>query len=124
VLKTHSLLITTLYSIALTIVSLVQLKDMPDFVPTFADKIFHFITYSILVLLWFKTFSYTFKIKRLRAIIWAGLVAITFGTFIEVLQGEVTNSRVFDLNDISANILGILLTVFMLVILKKTDVKK
>ena len=53
----------------------------------------------------------------------AALLALVFGIVIEVLQREITSTRVFEFNDIIANVLGVLFSIIILEIKTKTEVK-
>lgn len=124
VLKSYSLVVTILYSLVLTTVSLVKFRDVSDYIPSFSDKALHFLMYGLLAFLWIITLTYRFKLKRVFAIVWAGIIAMVFGIIIEVLQGKITDTRVTDPNDITANTLGILLVIIIIVIKDRLVVKK
>ena len=123
-LKKYSFLITIFYSLALAAVSLIKLKNVPDVGVEFGDKIFHFLAYSVLTLLWFSTFIFKFKAVVRRAIMFSGLFSIVFGIILEALQGSVTAYRSFDVYDIIANTLGTLFTMLILIVSKRIRVKK
>lgn len=110
----------SLYTLALTIGSLVQLGKISvgNFKPT--DKFLHFIAYLALVILWqlyivfrereFKQYySYLIKIS---------VLAIAFGMLIEVLQGALTSFREPDWWDILANSLGVMSAAMLLLLSK------
>lgn len=122
-LKKYAFIIAVLYSLALATVSLVKLNNVPNAGISFADKIFHFLVYSVLTLLWANTFFFKFKYKKVKAIFYAALFSIIFGIIIEVLQGSVTASRHTDIYDAIANTLGVLIMVLILLINKKTHIK-
>jgi VanZ family protein len=123
--KKNTLLISLTYSIALLIVSLVKLdlESVEDIVPSFGDKIFHFLAYTMFTWLWFNTFYFKFNYSKTKSIYSAILIAIVFGIIIEVLQLLVTTSRSFDLLDILANILGVLFATILINNKIKIDVK-
>lgn len=123
-LKKYSFLIAIFYSIALAIVSLIQLKELPNVGVSFGDKIFHFLAYSVLTLLWFSTLFFYFKLGITRAIIFSVLFAIIFGIIIEVLQGSVTDHRASDVYDAFANTLGVFVSMLILLASKRILVKK
>ncbi len=124
VLKRFSFLIATLYSLALAIVSLIQLKNMPDVGVSFGDKIFHFLAYSVLAFLWFSALFFKFKLNITRAIVYSALFSIIFGIILEALQGSATTYRSSDVYDAIANTLGVLFTVLILLASKRILVKK
>ncbi|GAA3556748.1 VanZ family protein [Snuella lapsa] len=113
-LKKYALTILILYSVALTVVSLVKINKLPDVGISFGDKIFHFLTYSVLTYLWVNALFYAFKLTKTKAIIVAAIISIGFGILIEVLQGTMTASRASDLYDVAANTFGVLLAALVL----------
>ncbi len=125
-LKTHRLLIAIVYSIVLAIASLIKIDfgSLISLAPSFTDKIYHFIAYSLFTWLWFNVFFYKQNQSKNKAFFIVALLAFTFGMVIEVLQSEITSTRVFELNDILANVLGVIFTIIILAINIKTEVKK
>lgn len=109
---------------ALAAVSLMQLKNLPNVKISFGDKIFHFIVYAILTVLWFNAFNYKFKLDRMRAIVYAALFSTLFGIILEVLQGSATTYRSFDLYDAIANTLGACFAMLILIATYRIQVKK
>lgn len=102
------------YSIALGTVSLITLKDLPEVQISFADKIFHFLAYSLFTVLWYVAFFYAFSFKKSKAILYAVSLAMLFGTVIEVLQDTMTTSRALDVYDALANTLGALVAAIII----------
>ena len=123
-LKKHSHLSAIFYSLALATVSLIQLKSLPNVGISFADKIFHFLAYSMLAFLWFNTFFFHFKTRTTKAIVYSTLFSIIFGIILEVLQGSVTAYRSSNVYDALANTLGVLFTMIIILANKKILVKK
>ncbi|NJX16067.1 VanZ family protein [Tamlana crocina] len=122
-LKKLILLATILYTLALTLVCLIRLNNLPDVGVSFGDKIFHFLAYSVLTLLWFGTFLFYTSAGRSKAILYATVFAVIFGIIIEVLQDTMTDFRSLDIYDMIANSLGALLTAGTLWIKKTLQVK-
>ena len=122
-LKKNILLISLLYSISLAGLSLIKLEDVPDYVPSFSDKIFHFLAYALLTIFWYFALVFHFKLKNTTSLILAAIASITFGIIIEVLQGEITETRAADLNDVFANLLGVIIAVILLILKNKFEVK-
>lgn len=124
-LKKYTLLISIGYSVSLLALSLMTLDfdKIQDFAPTFGDKIFHFVAYGLLTWTWFYTFHIKYKYSKLKALILVSIASIIFGTIIEVLQKELTNTRFFDWYDITANIGGVLIIASIVLFNKKSDVK-
>ncbi|XCF06697.1 VanZ family protein [Tamlana crocina] len=123
-LKKLILLVTILYTLALTLVCLIRLNNLPDVGVSFGDKIFHFLAYSVLTLLWFGTFLFYTSAGRSKAILCATVFAVIFGIIIEVLQDTMTDFRSLDIYDMIANSLGALLTAGTLWLKKTLHVKK
>lgn len=94
-------------------------NKLPDVEVSFADKIFHSITYLVLTFLWFYSFFYRFKIERMKALIYASVIAVAFGIIIEVLQEILTETRSADLLDVLANSLGVFMAACSLLLKKQ-----
>jgi len=92
-------------------------------VPSYGDKIFHFCAYALLTWLWYRTFIIKLKCSKTKAIITVAILCTTFGIIIEVLQKVLTYTRFFDIEDIVANVLGVVIISMLLMIYKKSDVK-
>lgn len=122
-LKKYALFIAVIYTVALAFLSLIKLGELPDLGTSFADKIYHFIAYFVLPILWFNSFFNRLKFTKTKAIVCAGLVSFVIGVIIEFLQGTLTDSRVSDIYDVGANTIGIIVAVIVLVIYKIKDVK-
>tara|TARA_R100001369_G_scaffold92142_1_gene135672 strand:- start:1462 stop:1866 length:405 start_codon:yes stop_codon:yes gene_type:complete len=100
-----------LYSLLITILSLIQLGkiSLGDFNPT--DKMMHLGAYFGLGFIWFVYYIFKwqedqFKNKHFFNIT---ILIILFGMLIEVLQGTITSYRQPDWADILANSIGVLL---------------
>ena len=124
-LKEKALPISIVYTVALLIVSLItiDLGGIEAFAPSYGDKIFHFCAYSLLACTWYFTLIYRFNKQKITSILIVTVCAALFGTLVEVLQKVLTNTRVFDIDDIVANVLGVLLTALILLFNTKRDVK-
>ncbi|WP_194766942.1 VanZ family protein [Tamlana sp. I1] len=111
------------YSILLATVCLITLNDLPDVGISFADKVFHFLAYGLLTILWYTTFVLTFNFKRNQALKFAFILAVIFGIVIEVLQGTLTVTRSLDVYDMVANTIGAILASLVLMLKNKIQVK-
>ena len=109
------------YTIALTILSLIPLKDLPNLNTGFDDKIGHFLFYAILCMTWFLSF-HSLKIKR--SLFAATAFSILYGLIIELLQGEVSYYRTTDVYDFLANTLGTLTMATLIQLKKEVIIKK
>jgi VanZ family protein len=123
VLKTYFFVITILYSIALTIVCLIDLNGVIEVKISFGDKIFHSLAYVVLTVLWYYTFFYNLKSNKGKALIYAVVISIIFGIVIEVLQGTVTAYRSSDIIDVFANSFGAILAAVVIAVKNKYILK-
>ena len=123
-LKKLTLLAAIFYAIALATVSLMTLRNLPEVKLSFADKIFHFLAYSLFTILRYLAFSFSLNLKEKKAILNAVILAVSFGMILEVLQGTVTTTRAFDVYDAFANTLGALIASLIIWLKHKLSVKK
>ncbi|UPS92943.1 VanZ family protein [Bizionia sp. M204] len=125
VLKKYALLISIGYTVSLLALSLLTLDfdKIEDLVPSFSDKIFHFGAYALLTLVWFYTLTVHFNFTKIKALLIVTSASIAFGTIIEVLQKELTNTRTFDWYDVTANMGGVVIAASIVLFYKKSDVK-
>ncbi|WP_372753711.1 VanZ family protein [Mariniflexile sp.] len=123
VLKKVLILISILYSIALTVVCLIKINNLPNAGVSFGDKIFHALAYTLLSFLWYVTLKHRFLLTRKRALIYASLFSIIFGIVIEVLQGTLTASRSADIYDVVANTIGVFITILVVLLKKNIPIK-
>ncbi|KAB1069701.1 hypothetical protein F6U93_02470 [Tamlana haliotis] len=107
------------YTVFLATVCLITINDLPNVGVSFADKIFHFLAYGLLTILWYATFLLNFNLKEKQAILYALIFSVVFGILIEVLQDTLTVSRALDIFDMVANTIGALLAALTLMIKNK-----
>lgn len=122
-LKKAALFIAVTYSIALVVVSLINLSEMPKVNLNYGDKIFHFLAYGLLCLLWSIVFSLQTPQSLNKPIIKAIIIATVFGILLEVLQGALTAHRSLDVYDAIANSLGAITMGSLLWVKAKLQVK-
>lgn len=122
-LKKVALYLAVPYTVALTVVSLINLREVPDVKIDHGDKIFHFLAYALLCLLWYMVFRFKKQQPQKTAILNAVVLSIAFGIILEVLQGTLTAHRSADVYDAIANSLGALLMGAILFMKRKTRVK-
>jgi VanZ family protein len=120
VLKKLALPLVIVYTLALTIGSLIHLGDIPSLGSSFDDKIYHFIAYFLFTLL---VYNYCISKKVTNGIAISGIVVILYGIIIEVLQHILTSYRAFDLYDAVANALGVILAVVLLLYINNLKLK-
>ena len=105
VLKKLLLPAAIIYTIALVFISLISLNGIPNLGSSFDDKIYHFLAYLILAGLWITYYKPTKKKQTLLLIF---IVLLVFGILLESVQHQLNPNRTFDLNDMLANCIGIL----------------
>ena len=119
-LKKYALAIAIVYTLAVTFVSFVSLSNLPDVViVSHQDKVVHLLMYLLFAFFWY---VYLEDVTN-KALPIAISCAAIFGTIVEVLQGSLTSERQFDYYDISANVVGALLSIILVRVYKK-HVKK
>ena len=123
-LKQFSLLISILYTLTLSVLSLIKINGIVKEMPSFNDKVGHAIAHFIFVVLWFVVFYYKLNFKYNKALAYAALFSLVYGVSIELLQGWVTISRESDFKDVLANVLGMVFASLLLLCVKKHLIKK
>ena len=116
VLKKLALPSAILYTILLTILSLIKVRNIPEFGTNYDDKLYHIIAYVVLTLVWYFAIHYENFNKK---IVYLVISCIAFGIIIEALQGKLTTHRVGDILDVVANVIGVLLALTYIILRKK-----
>ncbi len=109
-----------LYAIVLLILSLASLNGVPSLGTSFDDKIGHFGAYFIFTLL---IFNYCNSMKIKKALLYAFIIAASYGFLMELLQKLLTESREYDLYDALANAFGAVLAVVFVTVYRKLKLK-
>ena len=112
---------TIIYTISIGVLSLVRLTNVPKLNTGFDDKIAHFLMYALLGFLWFISLE---ALKKKSSLGIAVILAIGFGTVIEIVQSLVSSYRTTEILDIVANCLGVITMAFIVHIKKEDIVKK
>lgn len=94
----------------ITFISLKETNELPSISLVNIDKIFHIFAYVVLTVLW--AISFYFYLPQMH--FWKLLATVVFvllcyGIIIEALQSRITTTRLFELNDLLANLIGIFL---------------
>lgn len=118
--KRFALVLAISYTIFLTILSLISLKEIPKLGSTFDDKIYHFGAYIVFTLVWYNFFRNTSSKFK---ILFSASIALTYGIIVEVLQGAFTTYRTEDAADVLANGIGVLFAIVFIIISKKIKLK-
>ena len=120
-----ALLLAIVYTIALTLASLIQLGDLSvgAFSPT--DKMLHLGANFVLALVWMLFYLLKMEQKQnyISAFIVISVLVIFFGMLIEVLQGALTTYRQPDWADVVANSIGVLIALFLSIFFQKFLIK-
>lgn len=107
--RKYYILLTALWVVFITILSLVSFNTNTLISVKNSDKVVHFFFYFVLTLLLLKSFNDKLKYKYLIIII----LAISYGIVIEILQNEFTLTRKADFYDVIANTTGIITVVVL-----------
>ena len=100
------LLVAIIYSIWLTVVSLINLNNVPSLGSSFDDKIYHLLAYLVLAFLWITYFKPSQK-KNIIIIVF--VCVLLFGVVLELIQHRLNPNRSYDSYDLIANCLGVIL---------------
>jgi VanZ family protein len=120
--KTTIFSATVFYTIAVTVLSLVNLGNkLPKLNSGFDDKIAHFLLYAIFCLMWFFTFK---SLDLKRSLFIALCLSILFGMAIELIQGLNFIGRTSDAYDFMANVMGAMSMAALIYTKNKVAIKK
>lgn len=98
--------------------SLIDISDLPNLELRNEDKFYHILAYFALTMVWLLAIS-SYAFSKLKARILISAVIIAFGIIIEILQDIFTDYRNFDVFDILANSLGVVVSFICFEFLKK-----
>ena len=120
--KTTIFSATVFYTIAVTVLSLVNLGNkLQKLNSGFDDKIAHFLLYAIFCLMWFFTFK---SLDLKRSLFIALCLSILFGMAIELIQGLDFIGRTSDAYDFMANVMGAMSMATLIYTKNKVAIKK
>lgn len=115
-LRHYALFLVVFYIISITILSLINLDNLPEIGSGHDDKLYHATAYFVFVIL---SFNYLKKIGVKKAVLIAMIFSVFYGIIIEVLQHALNTNRTFDVLDIAANTIGVILGYFIIQYLNK-----
>ena len=103
------------WSLLVILVSILPAEEIPgikfEIIPHF-DKVVHFIMYAILTILILQKNHVLFgKIRQTTLLIFTALYAFFLGFFLELIQNCFLIGRIFDIFDVMANTIGILVSI-------------
>jgi len=101
------------WTIAITVLSLIQIKGPQAFHFSYADKVMHIIIYFSLTVTWYFAFSrgITNEVLKKNALIVSGIVCFIYGIAVEIMQETLVTTRQGDWQDALANTIGIILAI-------------
>ena len=99
-----------IWTVLITVASLVSSSAIPKVNLLWNDKIVHFLFYFFFVVFWSIALQKNFYLKKYSFTV--VFFAIVYGIIIEVLQGVLTTTREPDLYDVFANSLGAIIGYF------------
>ncbi|MDP2068698.1 MAG: VanZ family protein [Lutibacter sp.] len=110
--------IAILLTVAITVGSLISLKNELQIGVQISDKILHAFGYFMLTISWL--LAYGIKSALLKSTMLIAIAVFIYGIIIEILQGVLTDIRQADLYDVFANFTGIAVAIiFFSLVLKK-----
>ncbi|WP_353776833.1 VanZ family protein [Winogradskyella sp. 3972H.M.0a.05] len=113
--KQYALPLFVVYALAIAVLSLISIGKLPETAPEFSDKIVHCLAYALFAALFY---NYLEEVITKPAIL-VVVLSMLYGTIIEVLQYTLNPDRTFDLWDIVANGVGIVIAIIIIRV-KKT----
>ncbi|MEM6684824.1 MAG: VanZ family protein [Bacteroidota bacterium] len=110
------LFIAIAWTIAITIVSLVPVKEPEALQFLYADKLVHIGIYFFFTIVWFMAFSKGITTNTLQknALLFSGVFSFLYGIAIELMQENLVISREGDWQDALANTIGIIVAIFII----------
>jgi VanZ family protein len=123
-IRTSQLLLPAaiLCTVSILVLSISDISSLPKFQISYEDKLYHFVAYFVLNSIWF--FALLQKNgNQLRKHLLISSSIIAFGIIVEIVQESVTDYRIFDIFDILANSIGVGVSFFCFMLVKKSFLK-
>ncbi len=112
-----------LCTVSILVLSISDISSLPKLQISYEDKLYHFVAYFVLNSIWLiallKKNGY-----QLKNILLIPFSIVVFGIIIEIIQGSLTDSRAFDIFDILANSIAVVVSFFCFMLVKKSFLKK
>ena len=105
-----------IWTVLITIASLVSFNSIPKVKIVGSDKMIHFLFYLVFVILWGLAKKQIYFNRKYDFLI--VVIAIIYGIIIEVLQSVLTSTRQADFYDVLANAIGAIFGLVILLIMK------
>jgi VanZ family protein len=114
------LIAAVVYTVFLTVMSLINLDAVPEIGSDFDDKIYHFLAYLVLGFLWvWVALNSTVTKAWSRAL----LYCLFYGVALELIQHQINSNRTFDIIDMLSNCVGVLFGTIIAHYIFKQNVK-
>ena len=98
--------VAVVYTLALVVVTFINLDGVPSLGSSFDDKIYHFLAYAGLAGLWITFFKQRHKKQTLLLVF---VIVVLFGVLLEVIQHQLNQNRTYDTYDLLANCFGVVI---------------
>lgn len=113
-------LTSVVYTIFLTIVSLINLKSVPKIGFSFDDKLYHLGAHIVLAFLWGWVALLS---KKKNALVFSLIITLCYGVVMEMIQHKLNTTRTFDLIDMLFNGIGVVFGTVIATLMYKQKVK-
>jgi VanZ family protein len=120
VLKNLLLSLAVAFTVFLSIINFVNLKEVPKVGLGFEDKLYHVGAYMVFSFLWAYWTLMRFSTPLLKTVF---LLCLAYGVLMESLQQMINPSRTFDLGDLLSNCIGVVIGMVIAAQLSKRKVK-
>jgi glycopeptide antibiotics resistance protein len=110
-LRRFALPLLIFYVLLITGLSLISLPSLPEINTGYDDKIYHGLAYAVYVVI---LFNYLEKLNIQNAIWFACISCFIYGIVIEMLQEVLNTNRTFDVLDMVANGVGIIIGFYII----------
>ncbi|MBX2827743.1 MAG: VanZ family protein [Flavobacteriaceae bacterium] len=107
-----------LYTTVVTVLFMLPAGDIPKVAIRFGDKWAHICVFILLTGIWLMIAELNHWFSK-NKIVWSSAAILLYGIIIEVLQEKFFETRSADIWDVVADLIGILLAVFVFVKMKK-----
>ncbi|RAV27941.1 VanZ family protein [Sinomicrobium soli] len=118
--KNIAVLLAPLWALTVAVLSLIPPSDIPSpgFLFPHIDKVVHFVFYYVFFILWYYAWNKgDISVVSKRSVLLSLLMALLFGTVVEVLQYVMNIGRSGDVRDALANTAGAICGFFTVILI-------
>ena len=119
-LKKVCLTLAIAYTIVLTYVNFMNLKEVPEIGFEFDDKLYHLGSYILLAVLW-GGLAISYQSSKILKI--AAVSCLIYGISVELLQNIVNPLRTFSWGDLASNAVGVIIGIIIVSMYYRKNVK-